>query len=256
MTSDRGRQVGVTASFIVAIFGTLLGIGVIGTRVQESAGGALAADATLLSPAVQAFSIWSVIYLGLTAYVVWQWLPRQTTSELARVTGWWAAASLLLNAAWLGVTQVGWLWVSVLVILALAYVLGRLCRELRDRPAANLGELIVVHLTFGLYLGWVCLATIANITSAAVASGVEFGQGIEAVVAIVVLIIAAALGMVLARSLSGQVAIGVAMAWGLAWIAVGRITDEPRNVLVGAAAVVSAVIVLGAHLARARRSPR
>ena len=82
--------------------------------VEESAGGALSAEATRLAPAGPAFSIWSVIYLGLAAYTIWQWLPSSVT-ERTRSTGWLAAVSMLLNAGWLLVTQQGWIWVSVVV---------------------------------------------------------------------------------------------------------------------------------------------
>lgn len=218
--SDPARQIAVTLSYIAAVFGTLAGLGIIGTEVQRSSGGALAADATLLTPAGTAFSIWSVIYVGLTGYLVWQWLPGNAASPVARGTGWWAAASLLLNGAWLAVTQLGSLWGSVVVIGLLAYVLGRLCRGLVGQRPGSLAELLVVHITFGLYLGWVCVATVANVTAAAVGSGVNLGAA-GPTVAVAVLLVAGALGIVLARTMPGQLAIGVAMAWGLAWIAGG-----------------------------------
>ena len=50
-TSDRLRQVGVTAAEIVCVVGTLVGTGVLGTPVESSSGGALSADATRLAPA-------------------------------------------------------------------------------------------------------------------------------------------------------------------------------------------------------------
>ena len=52
----RVRQVAVTAAEIFCVVGTLYGTGVIGTRVEESSGGRLAADATLIAPAGPAFS--------------------------------------------------------------------------------------------------------------------------------------------------------------------------------------------------------
>ena len=126
MNRDLLRRLVVSASMIACLVGTAYGVGLIGTRVEESSGGSLAADATLIAPAVRAFSIWSVIYLGLIAYVVWQWLPSTATDQRARDTGMLAAASMILNAAWLGVTQVGWLWASVAVIVVLEVVLARL----------------------------------------------------------------------------------------------------------------------------------
>lgn len=249
--SDVVRQLTVSVSFVLAVVGTLAGLGIIGTEVQHSAGGALAADATLLTPAGTAFSIWSVIYLGLTGYLVWQWLPGNAHSAVARETGWWAAASLLLNGAWLGVTQAGWLWVSVLVIAALAYVLGRLCQSLVGRRPDNLAELLFVHVTFGLYLGWVCIATVANVTAAAVGTGLDLGSAAP-IVAVVVLLVAGALGLGLARALPGQPALGLAMGWGLAWIAVGRLVADPPSLLVGVVAALVAAAVVAAHLLRAR----
>ena len=115
---DRLRQVAVTVAEVLCIVGTLVGVGLLGgTRVEESAGGALSAEATRLAPSGPAFSIWSVIYLGLAAYTIWQWLPSSVT-ERTRSTGWLAAVSMLLNAGWLLVTQQGWIWLSVVVILA------------------------------------------------------------------------------------------------------------------------------------------
>src|SRR4029453_17226003 len=130
---DRVRQVSVSVPEILCVVGTLRGA----ARVQEGAGGALSAEATRIAPAGPAFSIWSVIYVGLAAYTVWQWLPSSVT-ERARSTGWLAAVSMLLNAAWLLVTQQGWIWVSVVVIVALAVVLGELLRRLTQPPATGL----------------------------------------------------------------------------------------------------------------------
>jgi hypothetical protein len=250
---DRARQVGVTVSEVLCVLGTLLGIGLLGgTEVQDTAGGALSAEATRIAPAGPAFSIWSVIYLGLAAYTVWQWLPSSVTGR-TRSTGWLAAVSMLLNAGWLLVTQQGWIWASVVVILALALVLGELLRRLTRRPATGLAERVVVDGTFGLYLGWVAVATCANVTAALVSSGVEPSDAVSDTLAVVVLLVAAALGVVFARTLGARWAVAVAMAWGLGWIAVGRSTSRPESLVVAVAAVVAALVVLVA-VPWARRS--
>ena len=256
-SADRARQTGVTVAEVLCVLGTLVGVGVIGgTGVAESSGGALAADATLIAPAGPAFSIWSVIYAGLAAYTVWQWLPGQATDERHRRTGWLAAASMLLNAAWLLVTRQGWIWVSVVVIVALVVVLGVLVRRLTERPSFGLVETVVVDGTFGAYLGWVCVATCANITAALVSSGVEPGPPVSELWAVVVLAIAAGVGVLLARRLGGRYAVALAIAWGLAWIAVGRASDEPRSSVTAWAAAIAAVVVVVAaarERGRARR---
>lgn len=244
----------MTLAEVLCIYGTLLGVGVIGTRVEESSGGALAADATLLAPATPAFSIWSVIYLGLAAYTIWQWLPANATSPRARATGWLIAVSMLLNAGWLLVTQQGWIWASVVIIVALALTLGVILARLTAIPPAPTGrtiERVIVDGTMGLYLGWVAVATCANITAALVATGVELAAPGADIVAVIVLAVAAGLGVLFARRLGGRYAVAAAMAWGLVWIAVGRAMDEPASRLVTIGAVTAAVIVvLGAAAAR------
>lgn len=106
--ADNARRMGVTVAEVVCVIGTLIGVGVIGgPEVQQAAGGALAADATYIAPAGPAFSIWSVIYLGLAAYTLWQWLPSQNNAR-QRAIGWLAGGSMILNAAWLIVVRNGW----------------------------------------------------------------------------------------------------------------------------------------------------
>lgn len=250
--SDRARQVGVTLAEIFCVVGTLIGVGVLGTRVQDSSGGALSAEATRIAPAGPAFSIWSVVYLGLLAYTVWQWFPRNATSERTRSTGRLAAASMVLNAAWLLVTQQGWIWVSVIVIVALALVLGILVRRLTSVRATGSLERIVVDGTFGLYLGWVAVATCANVTAAFVSAGVRPSDTVSDLLAVVVLAVAAGLGLVLAARLGGRYAVAVAMAWGLAWIAIGRVSSTPTSTITAIAAAVAAVAVVLAAVLRRR----
>ena len=242
--SDRMRQWLVTAGAIFMIFGTLYGFGLIGTPVEQSSGGSLSAEATLLAPAVRAFSIWSVIYLGLIGYVVWQWLPSNTASVRARRIGWLSALSMALNGLWLLVVQLGALWLSVAVIVALAATLGELMRRLGRPRASGAGEALLVDGTFGLYLGWVSVATLANITATLVASGVNPGTEAAEYLAVVVLAIAAVLGAILARVLGGRIGVAVAMTWGLFWIAVGRLTGQPASDLAGVAAAIAAAVVV------------
>lgn len=244
--ADRGRQVGVTVAEVLCLVGTLVGVGVIGTSVEQSSGGALSADATLLAPLGPAFSIWSVIYAGLAAYTLWQWLPASTTDPRARRTGWLAAASMVLNAGWLLVTQQGWLWASVVVILALVVVLGVLVQRLAVIGAApSLLQRVLVDGTFGLYLGWVAVATCANITATLVADGVETSSLVgKLVAALVIAVVVVVAGVVVART-GPRWSFTAAAVWGLAWIAVGRLTDEPASTVVGVVAAVAAAAVVG-----------
>lgn len=250
--SDRTRQLVVTVSEVACILGTLVGTGVIGTRVARSSGGALSADATLLAPAGPAFSIWSVIYLGLAAYTVWQWFPSVAVRPRVRRTGYLVATSMLLNATWLLVTQQGWIWLSVVVILALAIVLGLILQALAKQPPHGREEQIVLDGTIGLYTGWVSVAAFANVAAAGTSSGLQPPAATWVASAVLLLVIG--LAWFISRRTGTRWTVALAMAWGLGWLAFGRLTGEPESALVGVTAVAVALGVLAVTLLGGRRS--
>ena len=243
--ADTVRQVVVVVSLLVAIGGGVIGSGALGgTPIAEAAGGALSADATLIAPAGPAFSIWSVIYLGLAAYAVWQLLPGQRASERQRRLGYPVAASLLLNAAWILSVQAGLLWLSVVVIVLLLVVLAIAFRICVRRQPTGWVEAIVVDGVIGLYLGWVCVATAAN--TAAWLTDVGFdGWGLNPDAwGVIVVAVAALVGIGLAVGGRGRLSPAVSLGWGLSWVAVGRLTGEPYSVSVGATAIAAVVAVV------------
>lgn len=250
-TSSLARKVAVTLAYLVCLAGTTIGVGAFGgTPIAEASGGVLAADATHLAPASPAFSIWSVIYVGLGAYTLWQWWDREDRRRIA----WLAVASMLLNAAWILLVQAGRIWLTVVVIVALVATLGALLRRLVAVPARSRIETLVADGTFGLYLGWVCVATCANIAAALAGSGFD-GFGAPEVLAVVVLAVSTAVGVGLARYGRGRLAVAASLTWGLAWIGVGR-TVAPESTLVLWAAVAAAVVVAATTIAVRLRGPR
>src|SRR4051794_15480245 len=101
-SADRVRQVVVLLGAVVAIGGAAVGSGAFGGQaIQDAAGGALSATATPLAPDRPAFSIWSLIYLGLAVFAVVQALPGRGGDVRLRAVSWWVLASMLLNALWI-----------------------------------------------------------------------------------------------------------------------------------------------------------
>lgn len=235
---------------ILAVVGAIalafLGSGALGgTPVNEAAGGALDADATPFAPDGPAFSIWSVIYLGLALYAVYQLLPRQRASVRHADLRPWAVLSALLNAAWIGVVQAGSVWGSVLVILALLVVLIRIIMILRKTRPATKTDAIFTDGTFGLYLGWVCVATTANIAALVATTGLETFPGWQWV-AVAVIGLVMAIGLGLAVYTRGRIAPALAISWGLVWVAVARTSGQFESPsIVWAAAIAAAVVLVG-----------
>lgn len=243
------RQIAVTVSFVVCVVGSMVGVGLFGgTPISEAADGLLSTEATHLAPASPAFSVWTVIYIGLGAYTLWQWWDRSDRRSI----GWLVTGSLLLNAAWILTVQAGLVWLSVVVILVLLVVLAATFRQLLSaRPRSRL-EAVVADGTLGLYLGWVCVATCANIAAALAGSGVT-GGGYPDWWAAAVLAVVAVIGVAVAVAGRGRFAVAATLAWGLVWIAVARTTGEPESAPTAVAAAVAAgVVVISAVVCRLR----
>ncbi len=243
--ADLVRQLVVVISLVLAVVGALIGSGALGgTPIAEAAGGALASDSTLIAPAVPAFTIWSVIYLGLAAYAVWQALPSVRHNARQRVLGYPIAASLVLNAAWILSVQAGLLAVSVGVIVLLLAVLAVTFRRVIRTRGEGWIEAIVVDGVVGLYLGWVCVAAAANIAAALTAAGFS-GRGIAADAwAVLVLAVAGAVGVALAVAGRGRLAPAASLGWGLIWVAVARTSGDLVSNTAAVAAIVAVVAVV------------
>ena len=255
--SDRVRQVTVAVSAVLALIGSFIGSGaVVGTPIQDQVGGALTADSTLIAPAGPAFSIWSVIYTGLIAYAIWQLLPRQAARERNRRLGYPIVVTMLLNAAWIFSVQGGLLWLSCIVIVVLlASLLYAFVLLQRTRVRGQgVVESIVLDGTMGLYLGWVSIATAANITAGLQTAGFD-GLGIDPTVwGIVIVTVAGIAGITIAVYGRGRLSPTASLSWGLVWVAVSRTTGELVSQPVAAAAVtVAAVLVIATVVLRLTR---
>lgn len=255
--NDRLRQIIVLISALIAIVGSFIGSGAAGgTPIAEASGGALAADATPVAPDGPAFAIWSVIYAGLLAYALWQLLPAQKSAERHRRLGYPIALSLILNAAWILSVQFDLLWASVPIIVLLLLVLIQAFRlTLASRPK-NLVEAIVTDGTVGLYLGWVTIATAANVAAVLAAAGFT-GFGISADVwGVLVIAVAGLIGIGLALYGRGRLAPSASLCWGIAWVAVGRLTGDLESVPTAIAAIIVVAVILLVTVAARIRAPR
>lgn len=256
------RVVVVAVSAVIAVAGSFFGSGAVaGTPVAEAAGGALSADATAVAPGGSAFSIWTLIYLGLVALTIWQALPSHRTDPRQRAFGWWIAASMVLNAAWILSIQFDQLALSVVVIVALLAVLVRVFLGLTATSPTSRLEAVVVDGTMFVYLGWVAVATVANTAAALKSAEIDpFGWGADTW-AVVILAVVAVVSVVLALAGRGRLAVAAAMAWGLAWIAIARTGDDgwistPAAVTASIAAVVAVVAAVGVRLVTERSTQR
>lgn len=250
--SDTLRVVAVTAAAIFMAAAALVGSGLFGgTAVQDLQGGALDADGSYLAPARGAFRIWSVIYLGLAAYTIWQTLPSQRANRRQRALGWWIALTMVLNGVWLLTAQFLTLALTVVAIVLLLVALSvTFHRAVRVRHERWVDGLLIDGVT-GLHLGWVTLATVANSAAWLTVSAPDEWEAAADAAGVAVLLVVAIIGVAIGWWSRGQgasafaaFAPALALAWGLSWLAVARIGGSPPSDAIGITAVVVAVVVL------------
>lgn len=192
-------------------------------------------------PAGYVFAIWLVIYIGWIAFTIFQFLPSQKENPRLRKLGYWFALSGVFNAAWLFCWHYNLFGLSVLVMLALlgSLVVSYLKLDV-GRTKAGAGESWAVDVPFGVYLGWVSVATIANITSWLYSIDWN-GFGVAPQVwAVIMLAVASVVGILMAflRRDAGYLFVFV---WAFAGIAV----EQAGTALVVNSAWVATVVALG-----------
>lgn len=244
---DIARQISVISALGFTLVAVLVGVGGLGgTEVENSQGGQLSEQGSYLAPAGPAFSIWSVIYAGLLAYAVWQALPSQRASARQRAIGWWIALTIVLNGLWLVAAQlltIEWT-VIVIVLLLIALCITFRISVLTRTPRAGFADALLIDGVTGLHLGWVTLATTANIAAWLTGIVPESWGDAASAWGLAVLAVVAVIGLGIAWASGWRIAPGLALAWGLSWLAVGRLSGEPANEAIGIAAIIVAAIVL------------
>lgn len=115
-------------------------------------------------PAGYVFSIWSLIYLGLIVYALFQFLPAQRHNPRLEAITAPFLASCAANVAWLFCWHFGQVGASLAALLALLGTLVIIYRRLRlssSRPESR-AEHWCVEAPFRIYLAWVSVAVFAN----------------------------------------------------------------------------------------------
>jgi len=207
----------------------------------------------LFTPAGLTFSIWGVIYLLLTAFVVHQWMvARKGADAFTSRVDIWFFVSCLANAGWILAWHYELLPLSLALMLVLLGCLLAVYLRLGIgvRQVAR-GERMLVHLPFSVYLGWITVATIANV--AALLTSIQWGAwGLSAqfwTVTVIAVGTAIALAMAFRR---GDIYFGLVVVWALVGILLKRlgnstVSDQAIVVATIAALVlVSAVVIVQA----------
>ena len=133
---------------------------------------------TLIAPAGYAFAIWGIIYLLLILFVGFQWYDwlRNRGDTALKKTGIWFALGNIANGLWIIAWLNEYLSISVLLIFILLFSLIMLTLRLRlEIWDAPLRTIVFVWWPICIYLGWIVVASVANVAAYLVSLGWEGG---------------------------------------------------------------------------------
>ena len=237
-SSDLRRQIITVVTYVVTVaintFAVTLPLNGLTTREISNRFPAL------VVPADFAFSIWSVIYIALLAFTVVQALPSQRQNPLLRRLGYLPAVTGILNTLWVVAWHYEVFAATVPIMVALLVTLIAIHRRARGPEAAGLSfrQRAALVAPWSLYLGWITVATIANVSQMLLWAGFTGGGIPQEVWAFGVLL----LGMGIAATVvirSRDAVYGAVVIWAYAAIAVKQVA------LLAVAGALIGVIVVG-----------
>ena len=185
----------------------------------------------LFVPAGITFSIWGVIYLMLLLFCIVQFFGSNQ-SALNQIS-WFFIVSCVFNALWIVCWHYGKLPLSFLMMTGLLATLIYINIRLSGYPNG------LIKAAFGIYLGWICIATIANTTAWLVSLDWN-GFGISHEIWTMIMITAGTVISVLAIVKFNNPFIGLPVIWAFAGIMIKR-QDDYRSIVICAA--IAAVVI-------------
>ena len=186
----------------------------------------------LFVPAGITFSIWGLIYLLLIIYSIVQFTGSNQI-VISKIS-WMFGVSCILNALWIVFWHYGKLSLSLIVMLGMLLSLIFICIQIKEI------QLGIIKAAFGIYLGWICIATIANVTALLVHYNWN-GSGISEVNWTIIMISAGAIITAITLYALKNPFIGLSVIWAFAGIILKR-QDDYRSIVMAAS---FAIIIVG-----------
>ena len=190
---------------------------------------------TNITPAGYAFAIWSLIYLGMAAFSIYQ----MTAANVVRFRAIRSLyiMSCALNCAWI------YFWHQDRIEICLAIILGLLAVLLlinvKLRQFDSIADSAIVKAPFGIYFGWVTAASLVNFAVLLVYLKIDISSSATAV-GVTLILLAAALAVLVRIKLTNYF-YPLAIAWALTAIAVKQ-SGQTLIVVAAALGVIACLI--------------
>jgi benzodiazapine receptor len=209
---------------------------------------------TLITPAGFTFAIWGIIYALLLVFIVYQSLPRNRDKPFLNQISILFALSGIWNISWLFLWHFQLIIYSLILMIALLATLIIIYLRLNiGRADVTLKEKISVHLPFSVYLGWISIATIANVAVTLTFIGWD-GWGIQPVNWTIIIIAMALILTLVVLATRRDLAYSLVIIWALVGIITKQI-EYPNIILAaeGSIAILLIATVAAAAISQLKR---
>lgn len=187
----------------------------------------------LFTPAGYVFSIWGLIYFLLAIWLFIQFKRRNTNQAISDDLTVLFITSCILNICWLLAWHYEYFVLSVIVMIALLITLIMIYQSYSKDNFSFGGRL-----PFSIYLGWISVATIANISYTLKYHDVHLG--IDEVTGTMGLIIIAGILAIIGRYVSNDGFFSLVFVWAI----IGIAQSNSESGIVTTAYVVAAIIFI------------
>jgi len=209
----------------------------------------------LFVPAGITFSIWSIIYILWIVFAVYQAQDLFKKEEvdmpfLSQITILFILSGVA-NSGWIFLWHYQYVGLSLLVMLLLLCTLLALYVRLRiGKSTVTMKEKLCVHVPFSVYLGWITVATIANVTAYLVSIHWD-GLGIDPLTWTIIIIAVGTLLTYLMLALRKDIAFSLVVLWAFFGIWMKRMAqpDTMTNINVATTTSIALVLIFAGILA-------
>lgn len=184
----------------------------------------------LFTPAGFTFSIWGVIYIALLTYIVFQarslfkGKPELSDNVIEEISPWFIL-SCVCNMLWIALWHYQMVLFSVIVMLGILYSLFQIVSRIyANERLGGLYNKFFFKIPFGLYLGWILVATVANVTTLLVDLNWD-GFGLSEVFWTISLLLIATLIAIFTAAKLNNIFIGFSVIWALYGIVSKRFAE-------------------------------
>jgi len=209
----------------------------------------------LFVPAGITFSIWGIIYILWVVFAIYQARDFFKKEEidmpfLQQITFLFIISSIA-NSAWIFLWHYEYVGLSLLMMIILLISLLAIYIRLNiGKSNVTMIEKLCVHIPFSVYLGWITVATIANVTAFLVSVKWD-GLGINPLTWTILIIAVGTLLTVLILALRKDIAFSLVVLWAFLGIWMKRMTQPTTttDVNVATTIIIAIVIILVSLLA-------